>query len=161
MEMTRVALRSAVPEDAGWIVERHAALYAQEACFDDSFRAVVRGVLDRFFAGASGRGWIAEQDGAPAGCIFCMMEEPGWARLRLFLLEPEARGTGMGRRLLETCMAFARENGAGAMRLSTHESHEAACALYAKVGWIRVASRPVQSYGCDLVEQDWEILFAP
>ncbi len=158
--MTRVALRPAGPADADWIVERHAVLYAQEAGFDHSFRAVVRGVLDRFFDLGDGRGWIAERGGAPMGCIFCMMEEPGWARLRLFLLEPEARGTGTGRRLFETCMAFARESGAQAMRLSTHESHRAACALYARSGWTPVASRPVRNYGRDLVEQDWEIRFA-
>jgi GNAT superfamily N-acetyltransferase len=91
------------------------------------------------------------------GSIFCVQSgEPGIAKLRLFLLEPEARGRGLGQRLLDACLGFAADRGYRRMRLWTHESHRAACALYVKNGFDCVASRPVRSFGQDLVEQTWE-----
>ncbi len=140
-------------------MDRHVSLYQVEAGFDGTFASVVRQAVDGFFAAAEGRGWIAEASGVRVGCIFCVFEEPGWARLRLFLLEPEWRGQGLGHRLLRTCMEHARANGAEAMRLSTHASHRAACSLYGRVGWVQVAARPVRNYGCDLEELDWEFRF--
>ncbi|MFQ6548754.1 GNAT family N-acetyltransferase [Aestuariibius sp. 2305UL40-4] len=157
--MTSLEIRIAKPSDSGWIVDRHANLYRVEAGFDATFAPVVRRAVDSSFASGQGRGWIAEAGGAPIGCIFCVLEEPGWARLRLFLLEPEWRGKGLGHRLLRTCMEYAQASGAEAMRLSTHASHRAACALYARSGWVQVAARPVRNYGCDLEELDWEFQF--
>ena len=81
------------------------------------------------------------------------------AKLRLFLLEPEARGLGLGRCLLEACMSFARGSGYAGMQLWTHEEHSAAGALYARNGWELVESRPVHSFGRNLTEQTWKIRF--
>jgi GNAT superfamily N-acetyltransferase len=160
--MDSARLRPFDPSDAAWLVARHGALYAREAGFDASFAPVVAGILDRFIAGgdpAAEAGWIAETKDRRLGSIFCMREGAEIARLRLFLLEPEARGQGLGYRLLQTCMGFARARGYRGMILSTHESHRDACALYARTGWRLASARPVRSYGCDLVEQSWEFAF--
>lgn len=160
MDSTRI--RPFHPSDAAWLVARHGKLYAREAGFDASFAPLVAAILDRFIDSGdptAEAGWIAEARGRRLGSVFCMREDAHTARLRLFLLEPEARGQGLGYRMLQTCMGFARARGYRGMILSTHESHRAACALYARTGWRLVASHPVCSYGCDLVEQSWEFAF--
>ena len=156
-----VVLRNLRTGDAGWLIERHATLYARDEGFDRSFEALVAELLAAFIRRhdpATERAFIAEQDGRRLGSIFCVQSgEPGIAKLRLFLLVPEARGLGLGQRLLEACMGFAREAGYRRMRLWTHESHAAACALYRKAGFTLTRSEPVRSFGVDLVEQGWEI----
>ncbi|SEM98639.1 L-amino acid N-acyltransferase YncA [Roseovarius tolerans] len=150
------------PEDAAWLVKRHGALYARDEGFDDTFAPLVASILDGFLADhdpTCEAGWIAEAGGARLGSIFCVRLDQHTAKLRLFLLVPEARGQGLGQRLLETCMTYARDRGYRRMQLWTHESHRAACALYTRNGWLLVASRPVHSFGRDLVEQSWEITF--
>jgi GNAT superfamily N-acetyltransferase len=103
------------------------------------------------------RGWIARAGSTRLGSIFCVEgPEPHTAKLRLFLLEPTARGLGLGRRLLDACVSFARETGYRRMVLWTHESHTSACALYARSGFVCVRSKPVHSFGQDLIEQEWE-----
>ncbi|MBB95367.1 MAG: GNAT family N-acetyltransferase [Rhodobacteraceae bacterium] len=147
-------------EDAPWLVDRHQALYAQDEGFDDSFGPLVAGILADFVAEhdpVRERGWIAEAGGQRLGSIFCVRVDDQVAKLRLFLLVPEARGRGLGRRLLSTCMGFARDAGYSEMRLWTHESHRAACALYRAAGWELVDSTPVHSFGVDLVEQSWQV----
>ncbi len=154
------AIRPFHPDDAPWLVERHGTLYARENGFDESFAPLVAEILAAFIADHDPRteaGWIAHDGARRLGSIFCVRESAELARLRLFLLVPEARGRGLGHRLLRQCMGFARACGYRRMTLSTHESHRAACALYARAGWRIVASRPVRNYGCDLVEQSWEI----
>jgi GNAT superfamily N-acetyltransferase len=145
--------------DAGWLIQRHGELYAQEAGFDATFEPLVARILADFLDShdpACERGWIARARGRRLGSIFCVEgPAPGTAKLRLFLLEPEARGIGLGHRLLTTCMDFARGAGYRRMTLWTHESHLAACALYAKHGFSCVSSKPVHSFGVDLVEQEW------
>lgn len=158
-----ITFRKFAAQDLDWLVESHATLYAREEGFDDSFGPLVaeiaRGFLVYHEIGKES-GWIAEHDGHRLGCIFCVRaDREGFAKLRLFLVLPEARGFGLGQRLLDTCMGFARGVGYEGMTLWTHKSHEAACALYAKNGWRCVAERPVHSFGCDLVEQTWEIVF--
>lgn len=154
-----VTLDGMRPGDAGWLIMRHAELYAAEAGFDASFEPVVARILADFMEAhdaAAERGWIARERDRRLGSIFCTRgSAPGVARLRLFLVEPEARGAGLGARLLTGCLDFAREAGYARMVLSTHESHAAACALYVKAGFACVRSEPVRSYGVDLVEQDW------
>lgn len=160
--MTDVSLRRFAPSDLQWLVARHQNLYAREAGFDSRFGGVVAEVLHGFCAGhdpACERGWLAEQSGRRLGSVFCMREDAHTARLRLFLLTPEARGQGLGKRLLRECMGFARAAGYRGMMLKTHESHRAACALYQAFGWQLHGSRPVRSYGQDLVEQTWRIQF--
>lgn len=144
--------------DAPWLVARHGELYAREAGFDSSFAPLVAQILDGFVAGHDPmreRGWIAQAGARRLGSIFCVAEGATTARLRLFLLELDARGHGLGARMLAGCMGFARAAGYRDMVLSTHESHRAACALYASAGWQITGSRPVRSYGVDLVEQSW------
>ncbi|MEX0319271.1 MAG: GNAT family N-acetyltransferase [Ruegeria sp.] len=158
--MSDVTLRPFRPDDAPWLVECHGTLYARDEGFDDTFGQLVVQILDDFIADHDPtleRGWIAEQDGHRLGSIFCVKAGESTAKLRLFLLLPEARGRGLGKRLLHTCMGFARDAGYRDMRLWTHESHRAACALYAATGWQLVDSKPVHSFGVDLVEQSWKI----
>lgn len=158
--MKDAVIRPFRPEDAAWLVERHGTLYARDAGFDATFAPLVAEILDDFVTGHDPRceaGWIAEAGDVRLGSVFCVRLDETTAKLRLFLLVPEARGQGLGQRLLETCMGYARERGYRSMQLSTHESHRAACALYARNGWRLVTSRPVHSFGCDLVEQSWEI----
>lgn len=160
--MEPVTFRRFDAADTDWLVERHATLYAQNDGFDDSFGPLVRQILDDFVAEhdpACERGWIAEGSGARIGSIFCVRLDEETAKLRLFLLLPEARGQGLGARLLQQCMGFAEGAGYRGMQLWTHESHTAACALYAAFGWVLVASEPVHSFGQDLVEQTWRYRF--
>lgn len=157
--MEALALRPFRPDDAGWVIDRHALLYAREAGFDARFRAAVTEAMELILtAGDRAAGWIAESPGGRRlGSVFCTIESAETARLRLFLLEPEARGQGAGRRMLETAIAHARSAGASRLMLRTHESHRAACALYAARGFALTEARPVRNYGRDLVEQRWEI----
>ncbi len=158
--MSDAVLRPYLPADAAWLEERHATLYARDEGFDDTFGPLVAKILDGFDANhdpAREAGWIAQAKGVRLGSIFCVSAGPISAKLRLFLLVPEARGHGLGRRLLTTCMDFARGAGYLDMQLWTHESHRAACALYAASGWRIIESRPVHSFGVDLVEQHWEV----
>ncbi|AAV95047.1 GNAT family N-acetyltransferase [Ruegeria pomeroyi] len=158
--MDTPVLRLFRPDDAPWLVEQHGVHYARAEGFDDSFGPLVARILDDFIADHDPdreRGWIAEADGQRLGSIFCVRLDETTAKLRLFLLVPEARGRGLGRRLLDTCMGFARDKGYTQMQLWTHESHRAACALYAATGWQLTDSKPVHSFGVDLVEQSWKI----
>jgi GNAT superfamily N-acetyltransferase len=155
-----VTLRDLEIGDAGWLIERHAVLYARDDGFDATFEALVAEILAAYIRSrdsATERAFIAVEDGRRLGSIFCVQSgEPGIAKLRLFLLEPEARGRGLGQRLLDACLGFARDTGYDRLRLWTHESHRAACALYARNGFRLTESRPVRSFGQDLVEQTWE-----
>ncbi|MGV6805114.1 MAG: GNAT family N-acetyltransferase [Ruegeria sp.] len=158
--MVDIKLRNFRPDDRDWLVERHGTLYARDEGFDGSFAPLVARILDDFVANHDSRyerGWIAEQAGVRLGSIFCVTKDEMTAQLRLFLLVPEARGKGIGRRLLKVCTDFASAAGYSEMMLWTHDSHRAACALYRASGWRLVASKPVQSFGVDLIEQSWSI----
>lgn len=159
--MTRPRLRPYRSEDAGWLTAQHQTLYARDEGFDDTFGPLVADILADFAANHDPKreaGWIAESPGGAAlGSIFCVRLDERTAKLRLFLTLPEARGTGLGALLLRTCMVYAATHGYDRMSLWTHESHRAACALYRKTGWTLQGSKPVRSFGVDLVEQSWEI----
>ena len=158
--MSSITLRPYTPADRGWLVQAHGTLYARDEGFDDSFGALVDDILRGFEADhdpARERGFVADQDGQPLGSIFCVARDATTAKLRLFLLLPQARGQGLGQRLHDACLTFARSAGYTRMELWTHESHRAACALYRRNGWRLVRSEPVRSFGVDLVEQGWEI----
>ena len=154
-------IRTYTAADAPWIVEQHATLYASEFGFDDSFGPLVSEILEDFNSTHDPdreRGWIAETaDQVRLGCIFCVSRGPDMAKLRLFLLTPEARGQGLGKRLLETCMGFARKRGYAQMTLWTHAEHAAACKLYGAAGFTRTESKPVRSFGQSLTEESWTI----
>lgn len=158
--MTDAILRPFRPDDAPWLVEQHGTLYARDEGFDETFAPLVARILDGFVTDhdpTCEQGWIAENAGERLGSIFCVRLDEQTAKLRLFLLVPKARGSGLGKRLLSTCVTFARDKGYQQMQLWTHESHEAACALYRTTGWQLVDSKPVHSFGVDLVEQSWKI----
>jgi GNAT superfamily N-acetyltransferase len=158
--MDQITLRPFQQADAPWLVEQHGTLYARDEGFDDTFGPLVAGILADFIANHDPRrekGWIATRDGQRLGSIFCVSAGGDTAKLRLFLLTPQARGKGLGKRLLQTCMDFARAAGYRDMQLWTHESHKAACALYAASGWDLISSKQVHSFGVDLVEQSWRI----
>lgn len=160
--MTGIVLRRFETEDTDWLVEQHGLHYAQAEGFDDSFGALVAEILSDFCANSDPtkeRGWIAEQDGDRLGSIFCVRYSDATAKLRLFMLVPEARGQGLGKRLLRTCMDYAQSTGYRDMVLWTHESHRAACGLYSAFGWSLCDSKPVRSFGVDLVEQTWKFTF--
>ncbi len=155
-------LRPFAPSDADWLVARHAALYARDDGFDESFGPLVAGIVADFLAQPDQTrqaGWIAWGAGKRCGSIFCVCEDPATpliAKLRLFLIEPESRGTGLAQTLLDTCLGFARNARYRQMRLWTHESHRAAGRLYARNGFVLASARTVHSFGQDLVEQIWQ-----
>lgn len=158
--MTDVHLRKFKASDAPWLVHQHGELYARDEGFDETFGPLVAGILKDFIAShdpVRERGWIAIEGDQRLGSIFCVSAGETTAKLRIFLLTPDARGKGLGKRLLQTCMDFARDAGYRDMQLWTHESHKAACALYEAFGWTLVDSKPVLSFGVDLVEQSWRV----
>lgn len=158
--MTEITIRNLGTGDAGWLIQRHAELYEADEGFDQSFEpflAELMASILRNWAPPIDRAWIAVRDGHRLGSIFCVAtDDPGVAKLRLFLVEPDARGTGLGQRLLDLCLAHAKATGHNTLRLWTHESHKAACALYARNDFHCTDSKPVRSFGVDLVEQTWE-----
>ncbi len=158
-----ITLRPFAEADLDWLVEAHATLYARDEGFDDSFGPLVETILRRFLLehdDVRERGWVAAHDGHRLGSIFCVESpQPSWAKLRLFLVLPQARGFGLGQHLLDTCLGFARGVGYDGMTLWTHKSHAAACALYEKNGFALEAEKPVTSFGCRLIEQTYKIAF--
>ncbi|MEM1073222.1 MAG: GNAT family N-acetyltransferase [Pseudomonadota bacterium] len=153
------ALRS---EDLSWILKAHVEFYSTAHRFDDSFGALVAELLDQFdqtHDPACEAAWVAWDGSRRLGCIFCVQETAHIARLRMFLIVPEAQGQGLGSALLQRCMGFARTHGYSEMVLGTHESHEAACALYKKTGWQMETTGPVISFGQSLIEQTWRYRF--
>jgi GNAT superfamily N-acetyltransferase len=149
------------PGDLGWVVAAHGEQYAEEFGWDVSFEALVARIVADFAAGqdpAREQAWIAELDGKRVGCVFCTQgEEPGTAKLRILLVHPDARGHGVGARLVDTCTAFASEAGYERMRLWTNDVLAAARRIYLAKGFRLVAEAPHHSFGADLVGQDYEL----
>ena len=158
--MAAITLRDIEPGDVGWLVDQHSQLYARDEGFDETFGPLVADILDDFMRRRDApreRGFIAVRGTQRLGSVFCVHADDRTAKLRLFLLLPEARGRGLGRHMLEACMAHARAQGYVRMVLWTHASHRAACALYEKAGWRCVSSKPVVSFGVALEELGWEV----
>ena len=152
-------LRPPQPGDIGFVVHRHGALYADEYGWDWTFEALVAQVASEFalkFNPARDRCWIAELDGRSVGSAFVVEKSAGIAKLRLVYVEPEARGLGISRHLLDAAMAFASAAGYAKMMLWTNRNLIAARGLYASAGFVMTAEDPNRGFGHDLVGETWE-----
>lgn len=156
-----VVLRDPGPGDLGWIVQRNAALYAAEHGFNTDYEGLVARIVADFAEDHDPhleRVWIAELDGRAVGCVMCVRDEaPGAARLRLLLVEPDARGLGIGDQLVRACIEFARGVGYREMVLWTNDVLSAARKIYQRHGFVLLAEKPHRSFGVDLVGQDWRL----
>jgi DNA-binding MarR family transcriptional regulator/N-acetylglutamate synthase-like GNAT family acetyltransferase len=157
------SLRAPRPGDMGWVVHRHGALYHQEYGFDDTFEALVARIVADFMQrdDSRERAWIADVDGEPKGCVLCVKETDDTAKLRLLLVEPDARGMGIGARLVEQCLRFAEQAGYASMTLWTQSILEDAQRLYRRAGFTIIGSQPHHSFGRDLVDQTWTRKLSP
>ncbi len=153
-------LRPPEPGDMGWVIHRHGVLYAQEYGWDESFEARVAQIVAEFMSHdnrARERCWIAEMGGEIVGSVFVAQASDTVAKLRLLLVEPRARGLGLGNRLVEECIRFARRNGYQTLVLWTNSVLTAARHIYQKAGFTLVAEEPHHSFGHDLVGETWEL----
>jgi GNAT superfamily N-acetyltransferase len=148
------------PGDLGWMVERHGAVYAREYGWDASFEALVARIVADFAARrdpARERGWIAELDFERAGCVLCVAQSETVAQLRILLVDPPARGLGIGARLVAECLDFARSAGYERVVLWTNHPLVSARRLYEAAGFQLVSEEPARLFGHDLVSQSWAL----
>ncbi|MEU4199476.1 bifunctional helix-turn-helix transcriptional regulator/GNAT family N-acetyltransferase [Streptomyces sp. NPDC039022] len=165
-------LRAPAPGDLGWMVQRNAALYAREYGFDLDYEALVARIVAEYGERRDARWdrvWIADLDGERVGAVMCVRDgidtviapadetPPRTARLRLLLVEPEARGRGVGQALVSACVGFARQAGFRELVLWTNSVLSAARVLYERAGFELTAEKPHHSFGRDLVGQDWRL----
>jgi DNA-binding MarR family transcriptional regulator/GNAT superfamily N-acetyltransferase len=151
-------LRAPRPGDMGWVVQRNGAVYAEEFGWDSSYEALVARIVADYVENRdpdAEAAWIAEVDGAPAGCVFCVREDATTARLRLLLVEPWARGLGIGARLVDEVLRFARQAGYSRITLWTNDVLADARRIYQRAGFTLDNENQHHSFGQDLTGQNW------
>lgn len=156
----RYKVRAPEPGDMGWIVQQHGRLYAREWGYDASFEALVARIAADFIDHHDPkmeRGWIAEMDGENVGSVLLVRKSTTVAKLRLLIVDPKARGLGIGRRLVDECVRFARQAGYRKITLWTHGQLLAARKIYQEAGFMCVGKTPVHSFGKKLVDEIWEL----
>ena len=159
-EASGFELREVGVGDLGWVISRHGEVYSESYGWDFSFEELVAAVVGEFAADHDPereRGWIADVDGRRAGSIFCVAEDEETARLRLLIVEPWARGLGVGAALVDVCVEFARAAGYRRMVLWTDEFLTPARRLYAAAGFRLVSAKVEVAFGHENVAEDWEL----
>ncbi len=154
----RVTLRPLRIGELGWVIGRHGAVYAEEFGWDESFEALVARIVADYAQQHDPQrenAWIAEIDGEPVGCVFCVRKDDKTAQLRILLVEPSARGFGVGTALVDACIEFARQAGYLKVVLWTNSVLESARRIYERAGFKLLDEHPHHSYGHDLVSQWW------
>jgi DNA-binding MarR family transcriptional regulator/N-acetylglutamate synthase-like GNAT family acetyltransferase len=153
-------LRAPRPGDLGWVIREHGTVYADEYRWDASFEALVARIVADYGERHDPRreaAWIAEVNGEPAGCVFCMRKSDTTGQLRLLLVDPAARGLGIGARLVDECISFARRAGYDDLVLWTNDVLTAAGRAYQKAGFELVHAERHHSFGHDLTGQTWRL----
>ena len=159
-ERPAVIIRPLQPGDLGWVVSRHGALYAQEYHWDISFEGFVAQIAADYLKNLDPQkenGWIAEVNGENAGCVFLVKKSDEVAKLRMLLVEPGARGLGIGKRLVQECIRFARQCGYRKMTLWTQSFLLAARHIYQQAGFRLTESEANHEFGQDLVSETWDL----
>lgn len=155
-----ITLREHRPGDIGWVVHAHGRFYAEEYGWDERFEALVAEIAAGFvrnFERKRERCWIAEMDGEPVGSAFVVKETKTTAKLRLLIVDPKARGRGLGKRLVEECIRFARAKGYRRLALWTQSNLAAARAIYRAAGFRKLKDEKHASFGVKLTGETWEL----